>query len=54
MNKPKAMPKCSQLSGSSFVSNGSNRLPGASVFVRPSMKMTETRHSVERIPANDV
>jgi len=54
MNKPKAIPSLLKSLTPTSVGAGSRRLPGASVFEKPSMKMTMTRTIDEMIPTIDV
>jgi hypothetical protein len=53
MNKPNAMPKWPQFSTPSDVSAGLHKLPGASCFVKPSIKTTTIINNVEMMPSID-
>lgn len=54
MNNPKAIPRFCQLSMPKDVGAGLQRLPGASFFHVPSIRITTTIVKVDRIPKTDV
>jgi hypothetical protein len=53
MNNPKAIPSSLKFLTSSEVSAGLQRLPGASRFVKPSIKTTAIINTVETMPNTD-
>lgn len=53
MNRPKDSPSSPTPAKERLVCAGSHKLPGASVLERPSMNMTATKNSVDKIPKMD-
>jgi hypothetical protein len=54
MNSPKAIPRWFRLSMPNEVSAGLHRLPGDSVVVTPSTRITTTTRIVDRMPRMEV
>ena len=54
MNNPNAIPSFFQLANTKLVGAGLSKLPGASVFERPSTNITATSDIVDMIPRSDV
>lgn len=53
ISNPKARPNSPRFPGFRLVSAGIHKLPGLSFFDKPSMNMTTTRNTVERMPIID-